>query len=498
MSFIDWLKRGINRVSGIANIGQNQFYDDEYSAMYFNMQLWNAYYQNKVENLLKFATNDEIYKNATVTYPAMYRVCNKVAMLVFSELPRFTFDDKSQERLEYIIEKNKLFETLRLGQTEICGLGNVYLKINTDESKDYPIIELVRALDAAPTYVDWGKVTEATFYSLKSKEGNTYWWLAQTYTEIDGKKVIESRLYKGDSVTLGQERPLTDIEETADIAPVTDLKTKASWFVHVKSPMPNNKDPHSPLGMSIAANSLEQIDHINLTMHSYYKDDKLKQPKVVVTEDLVTSRKRGGQIEYTVNADDDYYILLNTQSDGSQLYKSLDLPSKQDSFEASIQGKLDRFYESCGLFRASIQKNSGVSGAKTATEWELADKDSSDTGADFKNAWYCALDELFHALLEIDNVYYQGADVTSKTKHDIKQNITIEFMDSVKYNQQEKAETSRGLYKDGMISLFTALQETFPDWDDERIQEEIDRRNAEAANRAKVTEVDFFGSREGE
>jgi A118 family predicted phage portal protein len=474
-------------------ISENRFYDDEYSAMYNYMQLWNAYYQNKADSLLRFAANDEVYKNATVTYPAMYRVCNKIATLVFSELPRFTFGEKSQARMNYIVDKNRLLDILRLGQTEVCGLGNAYIKINTDAGKDYPIIELVRALDVAPAYVDWGKITEATFYTLKSKDGNTYWWLAQTHTETEGRKVIESKLYKGDSVNLGQEMPLDALEETADILPVVDLKTEASWFIHIKSPMPNNKDPNSCLGISVAANSLEQIDHINLTMQSYYKDDKLKQPKVAVSEDLITPKRYGDRAKPVIDYNDEYYILLNSTS-GDQLYKSIDLPSKQSDFEQSIQGKLDRFYESCGLFRSSIQKNSG---AKTATEWELADKDSTDTGADFKNSWLCALDELFHALLEIDNVHYQDAGVTNKTKHDQTQNITIEFMDSVKYDQQQKAATSKDLYNSGMVSLSTALHEIFPDWDDKRVQEEIDRKNAESANRAKVTEVDFFGSDSG-
>jgi len=489
MSIIDWFRRGIKKVSGAIGGIKNQFYDDEYSAMYDYMQLWNAYYQNMVSNLLQYAANEEVYKNSTVTYPAMYRVCNKIATLVFSELPRFSFDEKSQERMDYIIDKNRLLEILRLGQTEVCGLGNVYIKINTDKTKDYPIIELVRALDAAPAYVDWGKITEATFYTLKRKEDNVYWWLAQTHTEIEGRKVIESKLYKGDSVNLGNEMPLDAIEETAEIEPVADLKTEASWFVHLKSPMPNNKDPYSCFGISVAANSLEQIDHINLTMQSYFKDDKLKQPKVAVSEDLVTPKRRGDKTKPVIDYDDEYYIMLNSTS-GDQIYKSIDLPSKQADFEASIQGKLDRFYESCGLFRSALQK----SGAKTATEWELADKDSTDTGADFKNSWLCVLDELFHALLEIDNAHYQGADVTSKTKHDLNQNITIEFMDSVKYDQQEKAATATSMYNAGMISLFTSLHEIFPDWDDERVRQEIDRKNAEAASKAKVTEVDFFGS----
>jgi A118 family predicted phage portal protein len=459
--------------------------------MYDYMNLWNAYYQNKVGSLLRFAANDEVYKNSTVTYPAMYRVCDKIAKLVLSELPRFTFDDASQKRMEYIIDKNKFLETLRLAQTEMCGLGNVYLKINTDKTKDYPIIEIVRALDASPEHVDWGKITKATFYAMKKKEGGTYWWLAQTYTDIDGVMVVESRLHKGDSVNLGDEMPLDALEETKDIPPVYDLETTSPWFVHIKSPMPNNKDPHSCLGISVAANSLEQIDHINLTMQSYYKDDKLKQPKVAVSENLITPKKRNNRVKPTVDYDDEYYVILNTENSPDQIYKSIDLPSKQSDFEQSIQGKLDRFYESCGLFRSSIQKNSG---AKTATEWELADKDSTDTGADFKNSWLCALDELFHALLEIDNAHYQDVGVTERTKHKLDQNITIEFMDSVKNDQQQKAATSKDLYGAGMVSLFTALHEIFPDWDDERVQEEINRLNAESAHKAKVTEVDFFGS----
>lgn len=447
MSIVDWLRRGINKV---INAEQNQFVSDEFTAMYKYMRMWDAYYQNKAESLLYYAHNDEVYKNATVTYPAMYRVSNKVATLIFTELPRFAFDKNSQDRMEHIIEKNQLFEKLREAQTEVCGLGNAYLKINVDKDKDYPVIEVVRALDAAPHYVDWGVITEGTFYALKAKEGNAYWWLAQTYTEKDGKKVIESKLYKGDSVNLGKEHPLTDLEETADIAPSEDLKTEAPWFVHVKSPMPNNKDPRSPLGMSIAANSLEQIDHINLTMQSYYKDDKLKQPKAAVTEDLVTTRKRGGKLEHSVDFDEEFYIVLNSGQNGDSLYKTIDMKSKQKDFEESLQGKLDRFYESCGLFRSAIKKEGGA-GAKTATEWELADKDSVDTAADFKNCWLVALKTLFRSLLEIDNVYFTGSDVNHRVKHDIKQSITIEFMDGIKNDQEERSQRALLEYNTDLI-----------------------------------------------
>lgn len=478
-------------VSARFSIDERDFVDDKYKAMYGYIRIWNAYYQNTPAGLTTFAVNSEVYKNSTVTYPALYRVSNKVASLIFSELPKFDFDAKSQSRMDYIIQKNELFNKLRLAQAEAAGLGNVFLKLNVAKDKDYPIIEVVRAVDAAPVYVDWGIITEATFYTLEKKKDNICWWLAQTYTEQAGKKVIVNTLYKGTMDSLGKEVVLTDIEETKKINPIDDLKTDSQWFVHVKSPMPNNKDPLSPLGISIAANCLEQIDHINLTMQSYYKDDKVKQPKVVVTEDLVSNRTINGKIEHKVDYDEEFYIKLNPSADGSQLYKALDMKSKQGDFEESLQGKLDRFYESCGLFRSSIQKNSG---AKTATEWELADKDSVDTGGDYKNVWITALQNLFGAVMEIDNVYFQDMGVTERTRHDLKQDITIQFMDSIKNDQQEQAEQADKLYKDDMISLFTALQKIFPLWSDDQINEEIARKNAEKAASAKVTEVDFFNN----
>jgi A118 family predicted phage portal protein len=475
MSIIDVLRRGFRRVSEIVNVEQNSFVSEEYVKMYEYMQLWNAYYQNDPSVLSVCANNDEVYKNSTVTYPAMYRVCDKVAKLIFTELPKFTFDDKSAARMEYIITKNKLFERLREGQAEVCGLGNVFLKINVDEELDYPVIELVRGLDVAPSRVKWGVILEPTFYTLKKKDGKASWWLAQTYKTIDEKKVIESKLYKGDSVNLGVEKELTTIPETEKIKPIIDLGTENPWWVHVKSPMPNNKDPRSPLGMSIAANGLEQIDHINLTMQSYYKDDKLKQPKAAVTEDLVQTKVRGGKIEHIVDFDEDFYIVLNADKDGSSLYKVIDMKSKQKDFEESIQGKLDRFYETCGLFRAAVKKESG--GAKTATEWELADKDSIDTSADFKNSWLVALYTLFHAILEIDNKHYQGPKVTSKIKHDLKQNIVIEFMDGVKNDRTERANRALLEKNSGLIDDVQYFIDT-RNMDKDEAQEFVNEMNA--------------------
>jgi len=483
----EWVKNFFKK-DGTAK--PNLFQNEEYQKAFTRMELWDSYYRNDISMLRQYAANIEVYKKSTVSYPAAYRIGDKVAKLVFTELPKFTFAEKSQKRLDYIINKNDLFQLLRRAQTEVCGVGNAYLKVNVDPVKDYPIIELVRGVNAIPAEVDWTTVTGVTFFILMRKINIECYWLGQTYKKdkVSGNFVIENRLYKGTMMQLGEEVALTMITETAEKPPIDDLQTELPWFYHLKSPMPNNKNPDSVMGIAITANSLEMIDHLNLTLQSYYKDDKLKQPKVIVTEDLLHMVRGKTSVDHSIDFGKEFYVKLSSVT-GDQIYKVVDMPSKQGDFEESIHGKLDRIYESCGLFRGAVQKNSG---AKTATEWELADKDSIDTGNDYKNNWLTILDKMFRSIMEIDNRYYQDAGVTEKTKHNIRQEILIQFMDGVKNDYAERADTAKTLYAANMQSLQTSLIQIYPLWSEKRVIEEIALMNQEQTATAKASEIDFF------
>lgn len=480
------------------------FLPSVFAPEYDYKRLWLAYLEGDLSTLsnsnFRMLNNQWIYNNCTVTYPVASKQTNKIARICLTEPPKISVDEgkednPSQDRINYVYEKNKLFLKLRKSTALMAAAGDVYLKTNTSSELDYPVISVVYPLDSWPKTTIWGEVIEACFIELVKEptqkgRSRAYFWKVEEHIlmEIDGAKrpYIRNRLYKGTASSIGKEVPINSIVETSEIQPLQELKTEKMWYVRMETPILNTKSPYAKTGMSIYADVLPMIDRINLTAQAYMKEIKLKQPKIAVSEDVLFQDKTSKTLKY--NYDEDLLITFDYDtSQGGKMIQPIDWSLYFAAYETAHKEQLDQIDEAVGL---STTKQ--VVGAKTATESEIEQKDTFETKADFQNVLKSGIIELTRIIMDIDNNHFQNGVVEKKTRHNLNAPITVEFMDSIQNDLEQRSEVAKGLYKDKMISLKTALGDIFPDWTDERIEEEIIEIKNENSIVSAST-IDFLG-----
>lgn len=479
-----FLNKILNRRGGttMAKSTEQTLYKDRADADYLEMLVYDAYYKNDFDGLrtnLKTTLNNWYVKaKEKVTYPSAKKVCAKLSKSVFSEPPKFDVDEESIDRLGDIIRGNNFYTKLRKGCEFGGALGKVYLKFTIDKDMPYPLVDVVYALNAEVTARKWGEGTEATFYTFIKQEGTKQYWLCEMYKE-DG--TVENVLKVGKSSKSNialKEVPLETIDETKDLLPIVDMKMNVPMFLEIVSPTVNNKNPNSFDGSSLFANALPQIDAMNRVVHEYYMEFKAKGVKVFYDE---TMFKRGDEPtfidkEVFVKSIFDQGLVSNGKYDPIHTF---DPPIRAEQFSLGVKDHLSMVYEACELSSASSSQGKGDRGPdKTTVEVESQEKETFETKNDYQVVWKNALEKTLRIFLELDNIHY-GASVEGEegkhVKHNLDGVINVEFMDQFKLNKTEKTTRILAMRKEGIVSKQTVLEQVFEDWDDKRVQKELDR-----------------------
>lgn len=81
--------------------------------------------------------------------------------------------------------------------------------------------------------------------------------------------------------------------------------------------------------MSLFGNVLEMVDMMNLTYQSWFKEHKLKQPKIFASEDMFQTRfdSKGNAIGIKYNHDEELYVKLDldpNDPEAKQLVKEVE------------------------------------------------------------------------------------------------------------------------------------------------------------------------------
>ncbi len=144
-----------------------------------------------------------------------------------------------------------------------CALGGEVFKPYV--SGDKLLVDVVQADCFFPTAFDSsGRMTGAVFTQQIVRE-NRIFTRAESHVFQNGSEVIQNKAFSStSSATLGGEIPLTTVPEWADISPQATISDiDRPLFAYFRIPLANNKDRHSPLGISVFANAVKVIEDAN-------------------------------------------------------------------------------------------------------------------------------------------------------------------------------------------------------------------------------------------
>jgi A118 family predicted phage portal protein len=417
-------------------------------------------------------------KRSKIHVPLPADIARTSADLLFSEPPKLTADDSGvQGRLEELVDDG-FHSSLLEGGEVAAALGGSYLRIVWDtEVAERPWINSVHA-DAAIPEFRYGRLLAVTFWTIVKVDEETVW----RHLERHEKGVILHGLYQGSLDRLGTQVPMNSLTETQPIAaavPDGVVETGAPNYLtaaYIPNARPARSWRHTPgaagWGQSDYQGVEQMFDALDETYSSWMRDIRNGAGRIIVPESMLESNGPGKGARF--DADRQIWSPLNVlqRANGEMNLEVVQFAIRVQEHSQTCAELTETTIRQAGYSAAtfgSIAEGQAV----TATEIRARERRSMATRARKALAWRPAIADIVEALLAIEAgpLFRSGVDV---------ERPDVEFQDSISEDPQTLATTATLLRQAEAASTQIIVEMIHPDWDEDRVQEEVDRIQGES------------------
>lgn len=388
--------------------------------------------------------------------------------------------DKEEDPLnafvQYVLETNAFREKMQESIEEGVALGGNALKTwaevrHDDNGNEIPdtrrvMIGYAMADQFIPISWDNAKVTEGVFVSRIAKGGYYYtrleWhrWNGMTYVVTN--ELYRSEIQKGKTPDdtqdiLGVRYPLSEIypyleEET--VIPVEE-----SLFTYWRTPIANNLDDNSPLGVSIYANALETLHAIDICYDSFVREFRLGKKRIIVPARAVRSvvDPQTGKLCRYFDPNDETYEALASDSPDDLKITDNSVEIRVEEHVAAINAFLSILCLQTG-FSAGTFTFDAHNGLKTATEVVSENSKTFKTIKTLQNQIRPAIEHLVRNIIDVAVLYdmdWDGQKIASLVAPGY--NVNVTFDDGVTQDRQTNINEGVMLVGAGLLSKFTFM-----------------------------------------
>ena len=450
-------------------------------------------------------------------------VCAEMAGLVWGEECSINVSMKGREDeddplgafVNHVLECNAWHEKMQESIEQGLALGGSALKVwhevrHDSEGKEVPDSGEIRigycmADQFVPTAWDNAKVTEGVFISRIAKGGFYYtrleWhkWDGLTYTITN--ELYRSDIQKGANADnqdiLGVRWPLADIYPYLD--EVTEVPVDETLFSYWRTPVANNLDDNSPLGVSVYGNALETLHALDICYDSFVREFRLGKKRIIVPARavrMVVDPQTGATCRY-FDASDETYEALASDDPNDLKISDNSVELRVDEHIAALNAFLSILCLQVG-FSASTFSFDQHGGIKTATEVVSENSKTYKTIRTVQNQLRPAIEHLVRNIIDVAILYgveWQSQSVESLAANGY--NVNVVFDDGVTQDRQTNINEGMALVGAGLLSKYTFM--TDPKYGQgltpEQAQEELNRIKEEGTSNA-VDVTRLFGGME--
>lgn len=368
------------------------------------------------------------------------------------------FGEKMQELAE---------QALALGGSAIKVWHEVRRDSAGNEIPDSGMIRLgyCMADQFVPTAWNNAKVTEGVFISRTAKNGYYYtrleWhrWDGLTYTIKN--ELYRSEMQKGENGDsqdiLGVRWPLADIypyldEET--IVPVGE-----SLFSYFRTPIANNLDDNSPLGVSMYANALETLHALDICYDSFVREFRLGKKRIIVPARAVKTvfDPQSGQMRRYFDPGDETYEALASDDPNDLKISDNSVELRVEEHIAALNAFLSILCLQIG-FSASTFSFDERGGLKTATEVVSENSKTYKTIKTVQNQLRPAIEHMVRNIIDVAILYdmqWEGQSVSALAA--LGYHVNVVFDDGVTQDRQTNINEGVMLVGAGLLSKYTFM-----------------------------------------
>lgn len=204
------------------------------------------------------------------------------------------------------------------------------------------------------------------------------------------------------TASLGQEIPLADVPEWADITPEVRIEVERPLFSYFRIPLANRNDRHSPLGASVYAPAVDTIHDADEQFGRLLWEYEGGQ--LAIDVDAAALRPTGdGGFQMDQRSGRLYRGCMTGNVADRTLFNVFAPALRDEAYLRGLDGILKRIEFQCGLAYGTLSDPQNVD--KTATEIMASKQRSYSTVKSIQHALQVALDDLLYAMNAYADLY---------------------------------------------------------------------------------------------
>ena len=384
-------------------------------------------------------------------------------------------DDPLEDYIEHVLRKNNFMQKMQESIEQAAALGGEALKVWYESKRDADGNEIpetgevkigyAMADQFVPIAWDNAEVTEGIFVTRTAK-GGWYYTKLEWHTWTGLTYIVRNELYRSeiqkDGVgenqdILGYRYPLAALYPFLDEEVI--IPVNHSLFTYFRTPIANNIDDNSPLGVSIYGNALETLHAIDIVFDSFVREFRLGKKRIIVPARMikhVVDPVTGALFRY-FDANDETYEALSTDDPDTLKIQDNSVSLRVDEHVGALNAFLNVFCLQVGLSAGTFSFDAS-SGLKTATEVVSENSKTYKTVKNFQNQIVPAIERLVDAIINVASLYevtWNGQSVAEMARPGYEVKVTLD--DGITQDRQTNINEGVTLVASGLMSKFTFL-----------------------------------------
>lgn len=315
-----------------------------------------------------------------------------------------------------------------------------------------------------PIAWDNARVKEAVFISREAKDGHYYTRL-EWHRRNGESYCVDNELYRsqqrgapglGQDI-LGVRYPLEAVYP--ELAEHAEARVRDSLFTYWRTPIANNLDDDSPLGVSIYGNALETLRALDICYDSFVQEFELGKKRIIVPARCVrtVADPSTGEMRRYFDPGDRVYEALATDDAGELRIQDNSVELRVEEHVAALNAFLSILCLQLG-FSANTFSFDGHNGLKTATEVVSENSKTYKTIRTVQNQLGPALEQLARNIIDVAILYglsWEGRSVESLAAEGYQ--VKVVFDDGVTQDRQTSIAEGVKLVEAGLLSRYRFL-----------------------------------------
>lgn len=295
-----------------------------------------------------------------------------------------------------------------------------------------------------------GNITEAAFIQTKSEKDVIYRRLEYHKWENNRVQVV-NKAYKSTNTTyndmtsidLGEEIPLTQVVEWANIPKDTIIKNvKRPLFAYFKMPEANTVDTFSPLGVSGFSRAVNLIKDADMQYSRLLWEYEAGEMAVNIDRDAFKFMEdpQGQSHTYLGAMQERLYRKVDITQD--ELFEPYAPILRDTNYIEGLNTILMRIEDVCAISRGTLSDSIDI--ARTATELKILKQRSYQANVEIQQA----IEQALRDVVYIMDVYCSLYEITAEGEYD----VSFEWDDSLIVDTYEELTTRLTLMNEGLVS----------------------------------------------